>query len=329
MMRSEAKRETCETASDREEVYAMKKFDNIEDFKQLEETCTALGNFDGVHVGHQTLIRAAAEKAEEKGLASAVFSFSNHPKSLIPGARPVKNIVYSEEKEALIEKLGVDYLVNIPFTEEIMRMSPEAFVKTFLKDKMNAKEVFCGFNYHFGYKGEGDTKMLRILGAKYGFHVNEVKPVSVDGDIVSSTLIRNMIMAGEMEECSKYLGRNYDIGGEVVVGNRLGRSIGFPTSNIMIDESMVTPPNGVYITYCIYNGVKYPSITNVGVKPTIGTFKKNMETHIFNFNKELYGKMIKIEFIKKTRDEVKFAGIDELSAQIAKDCREAKAYHGL
>ena len=234
-----------------------------------------------------------------------------------------------ERYRALIEKLGVDYLVNIPFTEEIMRMSPEGFVKAFLADKMNAKEVFCGFNYHFGYKGEGDTKTLRILGAKFGYHVNEMKAVSLDGDVVSSTLIRNMIMAGEMEECAKYLGRNYDIGGEVVVGNRLGRSIGFPTSNIMIDESMVTPPNGVYITYCIYNGVKYPSITNVGIKPTIGTFKKNMETHIFNFDKELYGKMIKIEFIKKTRDEVKFAGIDELSAQIAKDCLEAKTYHGL
>ena len=156
-----------------------------------------------------------------------------------------------------------------------------------------------------------------------------MKAVSLDGDVVSSTLIRNMIMAGEMEECARYLGRNYDIGGEVVVGNRLGRSIGFPTSNIMIDESMVTPPNGVYITYCTYNGVKYPSVTNVGIKPTVGTFKKNMETHIFNFDKELYGKMIKIEFIKKTRDEVKFAGIDELSAQIAKDCLEAKTYHGL
>ena len=307
----------------------MKKFETIEDIVQIEPSCVALGNFDGVHVGHRQLIESAVEKAREKGLASAVFTFSNHPKSLIPGAKPVKNIVYREEKEALIEALGVDYYFNFAFTKEIMTMPPEAFVKTFLHDMMNAKEVFCGFNYHFGYKGEGDTKMLRILGAKYGFHVNEVKAVSIDGDVVSSTLIRNMIMAGEMEECSKYLGRNYDIGGEVVVGNRLGRTIGFPTSNIMIDESMVTPPNGVYITYCIYNGTKYPSITNVGIKPTIGSFKKNMETHIFNFDKELYGKQIKVEFIKKTRDEVKFRNIGELSAQIAKDCNEAKTYHGL
>ena len=126
------------------------------------------------------------------------------------------------------------------------------------------------------------------------FKVNVMEPVSVDGEVVSSTLIRSLIKSGDVDECHKYLGRNYDIGGEVVVGNRLGKSLGFPTSNIMIDENMVTPPNGVYITYCIYNGKKYPSVTNVGVKPTVGIYKKNVETHIFNFNKELYGKYIKV-----------------------------------
>ncbi len=311
----------------------MIKFETTDDIAkqgiEVKPTCVALGNFDGVHVGHRKLIETAAEKAAEKGLSSAVFTFSNHPKSLIPGAKPVKNIVYPIEKEALIEALGIEYYFNFEFTKDIMTMSPEDFVRVFLHDMVNAREVVCGFNYHFGYKGEGDTKLLRILGAKYGFRVNEVKAVSVDGDVVSSTLIRNTIMAGEMEECARYLGRNYDIAGEVVVGNRLGRTIGFPTSNIMIDETMVTPPNGVYVTYCIYNGVKYPSITNVGIKPTVGTFKKNMETHIFNFDKELYGKKIKVEFIKKTRDEVKFQSIEELSAQIARDCNDAKRYHGL
>ncbi len=304
-------------------------FDSLEKIKDMPETATALGNFDGVHVGHRAIINATVKKAKECGLKSCVFTFSNHPKSLIPGAKPVKNIIYREEKAALIEQMGVDYLVDIPFTAKIMTMEPEVFVRQLLVDSLRAKELFCGFNYHFGFRGAGDVQKLRILGAQYGFHVNAVPAVMVDGDVVSSTLIRGLIMAGEMDECAKFLGRNYDIGGEVVVGNRLGKSLGFPTSNIMIDETMVTPPNGVYITYCIYNGVRYPSITNVGIKPTIGTFKKNMETHIFNFDKELYGKLIKIEFIKKTRDEVKFSNLKELSAQIAKDCREAKAFHGL
>lgn len=124
-----------------------------------------------------------------------------------------------------------------------------------------------------------------------------------------------------------YMGRNYAIGGEVVVGNRLGRKLGFPTSNLVIDPAMVTPPNGVYVTYCTYNGVRYPSVTNVGIKPTIGHYHKNVETHIFNFDKELYGKKIIVEFLKKTRDEVKFDSIDELSEQIVRDCREAREFH--
>ena len=307
----------------------MKIFENLEEVKNIEPCCIALGNFDGVHVGHQALIKAAVEKAGEKGLKSAVFTFSTLPKNLIPGQKPVKNIIYQDEKAALIEKLGVDYLFNIEFTKEIMMMEPETYVKEFLVDRFNAREVFCGFNHRFGHKAAGNDELLKELGKKYGFGVNQIAPVMIDGDVVSSTLIRGLIKAGDVDECPKYLGRNYDIAGEVVVGNRLGKTIGFPTSNIMIDETMVTPPNGVYITYCLYNGVRYPSVTNVGVKPTIGTFKKNMETHIFSFDKELYGKYIKVEFVKMTRDEVKFGSVKELSEQIAKDCREAKEYHGL
>ncbi|MBO5995508.1 MAG: bifunctional riboflavin kinase/FAD synthetase [Firmicutes bacterium] len=309
-------------------------FNKLEDIKDIPRTSVALGNFDGVHVGHQELIKRAVANARKKTSQgspekSAVFTFSNHPKNLIPGAKPIRNIIYNEEKQALIESLGVDYYFDIEFTSDIMTMDPELYVKEFLVDKFNAKDVFCGFNYRYGFKAGGDGELLKKLGEKYGFGVNQIPPVMVDGEVVSSTLIRQLIKAGDMDECDKYLGRNYSIGGEVVVGNRLGKSIGFPTSNIMIDETMVTPPNGVYITKCLYNGVEYPSVTNVGVKPTIGDFAKNMETHIFNFNKELYGKHIKIEFIRMTRPEAKFASIGELCEQIAKDCQEAREYHGI
>lgn len=307
----------------------MQIFTNLEDVKNIERCCVALGNFDGIHIGHQAIIKSAVDKAAELGIKSAVFTFSSHPKNLIPNAKPVLNIVYEEEKVNLIESLGVDYLFDIPFTKEIMTLPAEEYVTKLLVEKFNAAELFCGFNYRYGFKASGDGDLLRELGKKHDFNVNQLPPVEVDGDVVSSTLIRGLIKAGEMDECEKYLGRRYDIGGEVVVGNRLGKSIGFPTSNIMIDETMVTPPNGVYITYCLYNGERYPSITNVGVKPTIGSFKKNMETHIFNFNKELYGKFIKIEFVKMTRDEVKFSSLEDLTAQIEKDCRNAKEYHGL
>ena len=307
----------------------MKIFNSIEEIENIRPCCIALGNFDGVHAGHQALIRRAVEKAKELGIASGVFTFSNHPKNLFAGENTVKNIIYQEEKAALIAELGVDYLFNVEFTWDVARMEPEDFIDKLLVEKMNLKEAFCGFNYRFGSKAAGNPDVLRQRGLEKGYNVNEIAPVTVDGDVVSSTLIRGLIRSGDVDQCEKYLGRRYSIGGEVVVGNRLGRTIGFPTSNIMIDENMVTPPNGVYITNCIYNGQKYRSVTNVGVKPTIGTFQKNMETHIFNFNKELYGKHIQVEFLKMTRDEAKFSSVEELAAQIVKDCEEAKAYHGL
>lgn len=302
---------------------------SLEEISNIPPCSIALGNFDGVHMGHRALISQAVAKAKELGIKSAVFTFSNHPKNLFAGKTVVKNIIYQEEKAALIEKLGVDYLFNIEFTQDIAKMNPMKFIDDLLVDKMNIREAFCGFNYRFGYQAAGNPDILRKRGLVKGFNVNEIGPVTIDGDVVSSTLIRGLIRAGDVEECEKFLGRKYSVGGEVVVGNRLGRTIGFPTSNIMIDENMVTPPNGVYITKCIYNGQVYDSVTNVGVKPTIGVFKKNMETHIFDFNKELYGKHIQVVFLKMTRDEVKFHSVEELSAQIVKDCEEAKAYHGL
>lgn len=306
----------------------MKVFYSLEQVNSVEPTVIALGNFDGVHLGHQALIKKAVEISKEKHLKVGVFSFSNHPKNLTSD-KEVKNIAYQDEKANLMESLGVDYLFNIEFTPEIMRTLPVDFINGILIEKFNMKHAVCGFNYHFGFKGEGDTNLLIEIGSHKGYEVSCMEPVTVDGDVVSSTLIRGLIKAGEMEDVKKFLGRNYDIEGEVVVGNRLGRTLGFPTSNITVDEKMVTPPNGVYITYCIYNGVKYPSITNVGVKPTIGNYKKNMETHIFNFDKELYGKVIRVEFVKMTREEVKFSSVDELSRQIAKDCLDAKKYHNI
>lgn len=305
----------------------MKYFENLDEVNGIEPSVIALGNFDGVHLGHQKLIKKAVEIAKEKGLKSAVFTFSNHPKNMLPKATPVKNILYNWEKKEIIESLGVDYLYNIPFTQEVMTMSPENFVKELLLEKFNMKVGLCGFNFNFGYRGEGNPNYLRDYGKKYGFDVWEMEPFKIEDNVVSSSLIRTLIASGRVDRCKTYLGRNYEIGGEVVVGNKLGRRIGFPTSNLNIDETMVTPPNGVYVTLCDYDGEKYPSVTNVGTKPTIGDYKKNVETHIFDFNKELYGKHIIVEFLEKTRDEVKFDTMEELVDQILRDCKEAYKYH--
>lgn len=305
----------------------MEIFETLDAVSGIRPSAVALGNFDGVHLGHQELIKRTVEKARNEGLAAAVFTFSSHPKNLLPKEKKVKNIIVREDKEKLIASLGVDYLFNVPFTKAIMTMSPQTFAEQLLVDKFNMKAAFCGFNYHFGYKAAGNPEVLRSLGQTLGYQVTEIPPYKIKGEVVSSSLIRTLIASGQVEKCMTYMGRHYTIGGEVVVGNRLGKKLGFPTSNLVIDPSMVTPPNGVYVTYCTYNGVRYPGVTNVGIKPTIGHYNKNVETHIFNFDKELYGKHITVEFLKKTRDEVKFDSVRELSEQIVRDCRDARVFH--
>lgn len=302
-------------------------FKTLEEIKHIDETVVALGNFDGVHKGHQEIIRRCVNTANSSGNKSAIFTFSNHPRNLLAGENTVKNILYPEEKAQIIESFGVDYLFDIPFDEHILTMDPIDFIDEILIDTFHMKEAYCGFNYRFGYKALGTPAVLMDEGIKKDFGIHIMRPYFVDGQVVSSSFIRNLIEMGSVNECMRYMGRNYAIGGEVVVGNKIGRTIGFPTSNLIIDESMVTPPNGVYVTNCLYNGAIYPSITNVGVKPTIGDFKKNVETHIFNFNKELYGANIKVEFLDKMREEQKFPSVEVLAAQIKEDCINARNYH--
>lgn len=305
----------------------MKTFNDLKQINNMEETIVALGNFDGLHKGHQELIEKTLNNASERNLKTAVFSFSNHPLNLLKEEKAVKNISYLKEKEVLLDEMGVDYFFNIEFNEDIMKMSPESFIRDIIIDKFNAKGVVCGFNYRFGYKAEGDLELLKKLGEKEGFTVDVIEPVIINGEVVSSTLIRGLIKSGEIMDVKDFLGRNYSIEGKVVVGNKIGRTIGFPTSNLTINDTIITPPNGVYVTNCIYKDEVYPSITNVGTRPTIGSFEKNIETHIFNFNKELYGKTIRIEFLSKIRDEVKFHNVDELKEQIKKDCEKTKSWH--
>ena len=305
----------------------MKVFERLEDINNIEPTVVALGNFDGVHKGHQEIIGRTVKEAETAGLKSAVFTFSNHTSSILKNVPKVKNILYPEEKLRILDEMGVDYVFNIPFTEEILKMSPEDFIDRILVEKFNIREAYCGFNYSFGYKASGTPEVLMHEGLKRGFGIHVQEPYIIDGVIVSSTYIRQLIEEGRMEECTKFMGRMYTIDGEIVEGNKLGRTIGFPTCNTLVDETMVTPPNGVYITTCTIDGVCRPSVTNVGVKPTIGTYEKNIETHIFDFNEDVYGRQIRVDFIKHTRGEKKFDGIEALKKQIESDCIEARVWH--
>lgn len=304
-------------------------FNSLDDIKTIEETGIALGNFDGIHIGHQKLIKRAVDNSRSSGLKSMVLTFTNHPKNLKAKSHYVKNIVTWKEKVEIIEALGVDYLVAIEFNQEILSLSPEDFVQKILLEKLRMKEAHCGFHYHFGYKASGNTQLLIKLGDEYDFGIHILEAVKVDGQLVSSTKIRELISSGQVCECQKYLGRPYTLEGTVVTGNQIGRKIGFPTSNILIDETMVIPPNGVYITNCFSNGVKYNSVTNIGVKPTVGRNKRSIETHLINFSKNIYDEEIKIEFMQKIRDEKKFEDFPQLIQQIQEDVIKAKEYHNL
>ena len=306
----------------------MKIFNSLEEIKDIESTVIAVGNFDGVHKGHQEIIGRTIREAQSIGCCSAVFTFSNHPRNLLGEDHAVKNIQYASDKIAIFEEMGVEYLFTIPFEKEIMETEPEDYIKDILLGKMKMQEIFCGFNYHFGHKAAGDVSYLVKKGMELGFGTHVLEPFKIDDQVISSTLIRQLISQGEMEQCQKFLGRFYNLGGIVVKGNQIGRTIGFPTCNLEIDKSMVTPPNGVYISYCVVDGYHYPSVTNVGVKPTIGGHQlKNIETHLFDFNGDLYDQKIRVEFVRKIREEEKFDSLEALSTQIDKDCIAGRVYH--
>lgn len=299
--------------------------DDIPDF-DIGPTAVALGNFDGIHKGHTELIRNCVRIAEEEGLTPVVFTFLNHPDNVMAGKTVVKNIMSVQEKTAAIESLGVEIMVNTIFSEQIMKLMPEDFVRSVLVDILHCKEAVCGFNYSFGYKALGHPEDLWDYGRKYGFNVNIVDDVRVSGNTVSSTLIRGLISEGKMDEYPEYTGRLYSIEGRVLYGQQLGRAIGFPTVNLSLSEDSALPRNGVYITRTYINNEVFNSITNVGNKPSVGKFGKNAETHIFDFDRDLYGQNIKVEFIKMLREEIKFPSVEALSEEIQRNCVQAREY---
>ena len=209
----------------------------------------------------------------------------------------------------------------------MMHQAPEVFVKEVMVERFQAVGAVCGSNFTYGYKAGGNADMLKAEGSRYGFDVIVVPMIKDHSDIVSSTLIRECIAEGNVERAGELLGRCYSIRGTVIRGNQLGRTIGFPTCNISVDETMVTPSNGVYFTTCLLDGKQYSGITNVGNKPTVGHYGKNIEMNIFDFNQDVYGHTIEIFFLKKHRDEVKFNGLDELGKQLDKDREKARTYH--
>jgi len=306
----------------------LKIFSYLDDAQEcLDGIVVALGNFDGIHKGHQQLIIEAVNKAKELNCPSAIFTFRNHPVNEIAGKTVVKCIMDIHEKAAVAERLGVDYMINVTFDWRIMKMNPDDFVDKLLVKGLGIKHAVCGFNYSFGYKGAGTPQLLIEKGKADGFGVSVIPEYSIDNQTVSSTYIRSLIEKGDMERYELFTGRTYKIGGYVMHGQMFGRTMGFPTANLNLSLNMALPVNGVYVTKTWIGDNVYDSVTNVGNKPTVGEFDKNAESHIFGFEGDIYGSRVVVEFIKLLRPEKHFDSIDELSKQINIDCINAKKIH--
>ena len=304
----------------------MQVYSSYKNIKQKHKNLVlGLGNFDGVHVGHQRLIADLVKEARNMGGTSSVLTFHPHPLEVLTGRAPLRLLTQSA-KEQTIRQLGVEVLLLIPFTLEFASQSPALFIENLLVGEINIRAVFVGYNYTFGRGGEGTPQTLVEAGKMYNFEVFVVPPVTVDGIPVSSTLIRGMLADGEVAEAKKYLGYYPFLEGLVVAGEKRGRTLGFPTANLHLEDGLTVPANGVYAVGVQVDGDDYLGVANIGVKPTFQGFgaRPNLEVHLLDFHSDLYGKRIKVILTRRIREEKRFTSPGELIEQIRVDINNVR-----
>lgn len=282
----------------------------------LPNPVITLGNFDGVHLGHQIILKKAVQRAKAIGGVSVVYTFNPHPLNVLrPEDEPLK-ITTFEEKAKLIEDVGIDYLIRENFTKRFSRRSPEDFIKTIIRARIHLREIVIGQDYAFGKSRKGTITLLQKMGTQLDFKVHVINDIKIKNIPVRSTTIRNLISAGKVSLAQKLLGKYYSLSGLVIHGKR--RKIGFPTANLSHIKDLV-PKNGIYAIYILTPYGKFKGIVNIGYNPTFEDSKISIEAHIFNFNKNLYGAQVALFFVKRIRDEKKFKDAKSLAGQIEKD----------
>lgn len=294
--------------------------------EEKSQTCVALGNFDGIHLGHQKILSECAREAAKSGMASIAWSFRRHPEHIMQKNFSSGNILSLADKKELIAALGITSLVLEEF-ERVRDFSPEEFCERVLLRELRAKKVFCGFNFHFGKNGRGDAEFLKQYLSPRGVEVFASPAVCIGGEPVSSTRIRGMLSAGDMEAASELLGRPYSIRFPVSEGKHMGTGLGFPTINQEFPKEYVTPKKGVYAVRVFLRGKEFFGVCNVGSRPTVDHDDRILaETHLFDFSGDLYGEEVQVSFFSFLRPETKFSGVDALKEQIAQDCKKAREY---
>lgn len=291
---------------------------SLDEVINVENTVVTIGNFDGIHKGHIKLIKEAVKEAKTKNYKSVVFTFENHPMRYFR-ADSIKHIITNEEKVKIFKDLGVDIVFMIPFDEYMTKISATDFVKTILHEKLKCKMVIVGHDFTFARNKEGNASLLESLGKNYNMKVKVIEPIKIKGRRVSSSYIRNLINDGNVSEIKDFLGRNYFLEGEVIHARKIGRTIGFPTANLKAEDKLIIPKNGIYAVKVYIKNKVYYGATNIGYNPTVNGKALSIETNIIDFDEEIYGEIIKVEFLDRIRDEKKFNSLDELKSQLRKD----------
>lgn len=298
---------------------------DLNSFSSNENICVALGNFDGVHLGHQALIKKLVQYSKSQNCLNMIFTFEPHPIKVLNPEKAPYLLTTLKEKIEIFKKEEIDILFLTPFNKTFSKIEPEEFVTKILIEKLKIKCLVVGFDYRFGHKGRGDTEMLKYFSKLYGFQLTLVPPVFKDGLIVSSSMIRQFIQQGKVMKAMEFLGRSYKLSGKVIHGDGIGKRLGFPTANIDFNKSKIRPANGVYLIKAKTENETLYGISNIGIKPT---FEKNniiLEVHLFDFDRNIYEEPIEVEFLKKIRDERKFRNVHELKNRIKQDISIAKA----
>lgn len=295
-------------------------FHNIQDFKPNRNTVATLGTFDGVHLGHKKIIERLTQEAEKSNTESLVLTFFPHPRMVLQGNSVIQLLNTIQEKAELLESIGLQNLIIHPFDESFSQLSAEEFVKTILVDQFQIKKIIIGHDHRFGKNRSADINDLIAYGKIYDFEVEQISAQEIDEVSISSTKIRKALMSGDIQLANEYLGYNYFITGTVVKGRQLGRTIGFPTANLKIEEEYkLIPLNGVYIVKSHWNGKEIFGMMNIGTNPTVDGKERTIETNFLDLEEDLYGKEMRIYFLQRIRSEEKFDSIDTLKAAIEND----------
>lgn len=293
--------------------------------RKYNHVMVALGNFDGVHLGHQRLINNMIHEARRSQGAAVVVTFHPHPLKVLQPDKAPKLLTTLERKIELIRGLEADALLLLPFTTEFAKLTPQEFVQDILSEQLKSKKVFIGFNFNFGYRGAGNPELLREMGKENGFDVEVLDPITIDETVVSSTEVRQALEQGDILKARSFLGYWPIVEGIVVTGDQRGRKIGFPTANLEIIQDLTIPGRGVYVAKVKVDGKWHNAVVNIGTKPTFSQQELwNIEAHILDFEQSIYGQWLEINLIQKLRDERKFNSVNELINQINLDVAQAR-----